>query len=80
MSQVCNRSKGMITSQIITDSLDLLAKSNEHAQSTLTMPNIMNLSTSDFLDVSECSWKIIFSHLIEGEVPKLKRDGAEMLS
>ena len=80
MSQVCDRPKGVNTGQVITDSLDLLAESNEHAHGSLTMPNVVYFFPSDPTDVPESGRKVIGAHLIEGEVPKLQRNGTEVLS
>ena len=71
MSDSCYWSK---TEIFVKDSLYcwlIDAESNMHLNGALAVANIANFLLSQVVNVGEDCWKVILSHVLEGELPKL---------
>ncbi len=67
-----NRSICIETGEVFLNSFEFRCKCYEHNEGSLTMANIVYLLLSYFIDIFERCGDIIFCHLMEGKIPKIK--------
>lgn len=79
MVEVGDGSEGMEAEQVVRHGFEVLAESDEHDESALTMSDVVNFPVGDSGDVIEGSWQIVHGHIMEGELPEFEYGGAHWL-
>lgn len=72
MLEVGNWAIGVEAGEVILDSSKLGGEGDEHDEGSLTVADIMDLSLSYPVYISEGCRKIEFRHIMEGEIPEVE--------